>query len=99
MRVLPIESMIHFGSRKNKKEDDGSSTEQKDISVKDINPSFKYYMTTCQPIKNPIVFKGAWPEKRLNNSPIFDTNGMIFPLTVVPNPDGDKKPGQLNYFA
>ena len=102
MQVMPIEAMIYMGNRLPHHEDDnGEKTEgQKRKGLEDINPSFKYYMETCRPNPMP-TFTGHWPTyyKEYNNpSPLFDPNGMLFPLTCVPTPNGPT-PGHLNYLA
>jgi hypothetical protein len=101
MQVMPIEAMIYMGNRLPHHEDETNTQENKGIvrrGLEDINPSFKYYMSTSTPNPNAQpTFTGHWPTYYKNPSPVFDPNGMLFPMTCVPTPN--PVPGHLNILA
>lgn len=96
MHVMPIEAMIYMGNRLPHHEDEEQIKNKKRKGLEDINPSFKYFMETCRPNPMP-TFTGHWPTYYKNPSPVFDPNGMLFPMTCVPTPN--PVPGHLNILA
>ena len=94
MKVMPVTSYVYTGMFKQPDQEQIIEQSKKDKPM-DINPSFKYYMTTCQPIKPQISFTGHWPTYYVT---LDDPNSMMFPLTKLPKPD-TLKTGLLNYLA
>jgi len=100
MQVKPVDLTPNMDNPFFKPQPESTNGEKaKKIGVEDINPSFKrvLYETSCQPIKPQAVFQGHWPT--YNTSPVFDVNGIMFPLTIMSKPIEKPFLGHLNYFA
>lgn len=101
MNVMPIEPYIYMGG-KFKHHEEPENKEGKNFNTENINPSFKQVLKDTA---RKLTFKGHWPNYYRNNNSntsrndlIYDPNGMLFPLTVIP-PKEPTVGGRLNYLA
>ena len=97
MRVKPIEAMTYFSNSLRDQEDNSEPKSKSKRGVEDINPSFKYYMDTCQPIKPQVIFTGHGPYHF--SSSTFDPNGFLFPIPYRPMPPRGPFTGRLDRLA